>query len=290
MTRVKHCLVSEQESGQKVFAYLKKKVGRDFPDSGLQRLIRTGQVRINKKRCRPFDRISAGDVIRIPPYFNSESPDSPCFGPLDIIFENHHFLILNKKENLPVHPGTGHKDSLVGRVVSRCPDAPFQPVPVHRLDKNTTGLILFAKSYSWLREIQDIWHSGKMEKIYLAWVKGEWDGKSGPMTDRLLRRDHKVSVDEKGKPALSWVTPVMKNSGMSLLRIRLSTGRTHQIRVQLAERGFPVIGDMKYGTADRGIKRMLLHSKMLSWPGHRFVIAPDWPDEFAVPEDIMQVT
>jgi 23S rRNA pseudouridine955/2504/2580 synthase len=218
----------------------------------------------------------------------SESSGLPRPGSLDIIFENENFLVLNKPENLPVHPGTNHTDNLTGRVAFHCLGAPFKPVPVHRLDKNTSGVILFAKSYSWLREIQKIWHSGQVEKIYLVWIKGKWDDESGPMTDRLLRCQDRVRVDKDGRQALSWVTPVLKKSGKSLLRVGLATGRNHQIRVQLAHRGFPVIGDSKYGSAGKGNDKMLLHSFILSWPGYRFIIPPDWPDEFSVPQDIIQ--
>ncbi len=286
MPQVEHCRVSEQESGQKVLAYLKRKMGRDFPDSGLMRLIRTGRVRVNKGRCRPFDRIFTGDVIRIPPYVKSSPPASLSSGFIDVVHENQDFLSLNKPGNLPVHPGTGHKDSLVTRVVFNYQDATFKPTPVHRLDKNTTGLILFAKSYAWLRKIQDIWLSGRLEKIYLAWVFGEWTDGSGTIRDKLLRHHDKVRVSQKGKPAICRVSPVLSREKMTLLRISLATGRTHQIRVQLAERGFPVVGDTKYGRENREVKRMFLHCLRISWPGRKLMVFPDWPDKYRIPEDM----
>ena len=261
-------------------------MGRDFPDSGLMRLIRTGQVRVNKKRCGPFDRISSGDIVRIPPYTDASAPAPPSCGPINIVYENPDFLVLNKPGNLPVHPGTGHADSLTGRVFSSRPDETFKPTPVHRLDKNTTGLILFAKSYSWLRKIQDFRQSGELEKIYMVWVRGTWTRKPGPIRDGLLRHQDRVRVSDKGKPALCLVTPVLKRPGMTLLRIGLETGRTHQIRVQLAERGFPVMGDMKYGPKAPGNQGMFLHSFRISWPGNSFQVVPDWAGAFSVPEDI----
>lgn len=251
-------------------------------------MIRKGQVRINKKRCKPFDRLYTGDIIRVPPCLRSEPSGLPRSGPLDIIFENKDFLVLNKPGNLPVHPGTGHTDTLAGRVAFHCRGSRFKPVPVHRLDKNTSGLILFAKSYSWLREIHENWRSGQIEKVYLVWVKGKWKDGPGPMTDRLLRCQDRVRVDEDGKQALSRVAPVLTRSGQSLLLVSLATGRNHQIRVQLAQRGFPVIGDGKYGPAGKGADKMFLHSFILTWPGYRFALPPDWPDEFRVPEDIIQ--
>lgn len=287
MPQVEHCLVSEQESGQKILAYLKRKMGRDFPDSGLMRLIRTGQVRVNKRRCKPFDRIYTDDVVRIPPHLNNPLPASPCSGPLEIVYENHEFLALNKPGGLPVHPGTGHEDSLAGRVFSIYQEATFKPTPIHRLDKDTSGLILFAKSYSWLREIQNLWKSGQVEKVYQTWVNGKWEQGTGPIMDNLVRFSDKVRVKKSGKPALSWVTHVLQKKQISLLQISLATGRTHQIRVQLAERGFPVIGDKKYGRKKPGFNKMLLHCFKISWPGLDLLVAPDWPADLKPPEKLV---
>jgi 23S rRNA pseudouridine955/2504/2580 synthase len=206
---------------------------------------------------------------------------------LDIIFENHEFLALNKPGCLPVHPGTGHQDSLAGRVSSIYQEAAFKPTPVHRLDKDTSGLILFAKSYSWLREIQEMWKSGQVEKVYQVWVNGKWEHGTGPIVDNLYRFSDKVRVSENGKPALSWVTRVLQKKQVSLLQISLKTGRTHQIRVQLAERGFPIIGDKKYGGEKQGFNKMLLHCFKIAWPGHDLRVAPDWPADLKPPEKLV---
>ncbi len=284
MPGVEYCTVTTSESGQKIFAYLKRKMGRDFPDSGLMRLIRTGQVRINKRRCKPFDRVSTGDVIRIPPYLSSPAASLPSPGPVKIVFENSDFLALNKPGNLPVHPGTGHTDSLAGRVQARHKNTEFTPTPIHRLDKNTTGLVLFARTYSWLRQMQNIWSSPETEKIYLAWVRGSWKDKPCFLEDHLMRDNEMVRAGTKGKKALSEVCLIMNRPGASLLGIRLVTGRTHQIRVQLAERGFPVIGDSKYGPPDKLKSCMYLHSFSISWPGFKLSVNPDWEDEYRVPD------
>lgn len=260
-------------------------MGRDFPDSGLMRLIRTGQVRVNKHRCRPFHRICAGDIIRIPPCYRKPEASFSSSGPITIIFENSEFLALNKPDNLPVHPGTGHKDSLAGRVLARHKEAEFSPTPIHRLDKKTTGLVLFARTYSWLRQMQSLWSSPETEKIYLAWVAGSWKNKDCYLEDRLIRGDDKVRPGPKGKKAMSQVRLIMIRDNASLLGIRLLTGRTHQIRVQLAERGFPIIGDNKYGTPDKRRDRMYLHCFSISWPGFRLSVNPDWEDKYQVPAD-----
>lgn len=286
MPGVEYCRVTRPESGQKIFSYLKRKMGRDFPDSGLMRLIRTGKVRINKHRCRPFHRICAGDIIRIPPYFKEPTASFSCSGPIKIVFENNDFLALNKPGSLPVHPGTGHKDSLVGRVLASHKEAEFTPTPIHRLDKKTTGLVLFARTYSWLRQMQNIWPSPKTEKIYLAWVRGSWKNKVCFLEDRLIRSDDKVRTGSTGKKALSEACLIINRGGASLLGIRLLTGRTHQIRVQMAERGFPVIGDSKYGKPDKLKSRMYLHCFSISWPEFRLSVNPEWEDEFRIPDNL----
>lgn len=225
-------------------------------------------------------------MVRIPPCFISPDRINPCSGPLSIVQENHDFLALFKPATLPVHPGTGHEDCLVSRVMSRFPGEAFRPTPVHRLDRDTTGLILFARSYPWLRKMQDMWNSNLVEKIYLAWVHGKWPCPEGPMKDSLVRRRDRVTACTTGKPALSWVVPVLERPGMTLLKIALSTGRTHQIRVQLSRRGFPVAGDLKYGRADRVNSGMLLHCLSISWEDMRLSVAPDWPEGLMPPEDL----
>lgn len=283
MSGVEYCRVTTAESGQKIFSYLKRRMGRDFPDSGLMRLIRTGQVRINKHRCKPFDRVCTGDTIRIPPYFSNSARPLASPGPVKIVYENSDFLALNKPGDLPVHPGTGHKDSLVGRVQAGHKAARFAPTPIHRLDKKTTGLVLFARTYSWLRQMQDIWSTPETEKIYLAWVRGSWKDKTYSLEDHLIRGKDKVRPSVKGKKAMSQVCLIINRVDASLLGIRLVTGRTHQIRVQLAERGFPVIGDDKYGMPDKLRGGMYLHCFRINWPGYQISVNPDWDDQYKIP-------
>ncbi|WP_051617290.1 RluA family pseudouridine synthase [Desulfonatronovibrio hydrogenovorans] len=278
--RVEHCRVTPQESGQKLLSYLKRKMGRDFPDPGLMRLIRTGQVRINKRRCKPFDRVLAGDIIRIPPHTNSEPALPAPGGPVDIHFSHPDFLVLNKPGNLPVHSGTGHSDSLVARVRQAFSDQSFPPTPAHRLDKATTGLVLFARSFQWLEYIHSIWTTADMHKTYLAWVRGVVDGGWTRMEDNLTRTAHRVKPDTHGKEARSKFRPIVQRRKMTLLAISLQTGRTHQIRVQLAQRGMPVMGDVRYGGPRNQEGVMYLHCFHLAWPGHEFRLPPGWTGRF----------
>ncbi|MFN2342922.1 MAG: pseudouridine synthase [Desulfonatronovibrio sp.] len=239
MSKVENCRISEQESGQKLISYLKRKMGRDFPDSGLMRLIRTGQVRINKRRCKPFQRISTDDIVRIPPHQNTQKVDVLNKEPIIIIFENQDFLVLEKPAGITVHSGTKQIDTLVSRVHSNFQETEFKPTPVHRLDKDTSGVILFAKSYSWLLRMHGIWNTPDLKKVYLTWVEGSWQDQGLEMRDKIEKKYHKVCIEEQGKIALSKVDCLVTGTDFSLLKIAISTGRTHQIRLQLAKGGFP---------------------------------------------------
>ena len=286
MHQAENCTVKQSESGQKLLSFLRRKLGRSFPPSALMRLIRTGQVRVNKGRCKPFDRVFTDDTVRIPPCFKTPDAVPDCSGQIDIVYETENFLALNKPRSLPVHPGTDHRDSLVCRVLASCPDNGFTPTPVHRLDKNTTGLILFAKSYTWLIEMQNMWNSRAVRKTYLTWVKGSWQGGSGQLKDRLYRQQDKVRVNHQGKQSSSRVTPISVWQDMSLLQVQLNTGRKHQIRVQLAARGHPVVGDTKYGGEHTGSNMMFLHCFEISWPEHSLTVAPDWSGKFSIPSGV----
>lgn len=288
MSGVKHCRVSEQESGQKLISYLKRKMGRDFPDSGLMRLIRTGQVRINKRRCKPFQRISTDDIVRIPPHQNTQKVETPNREPITIIFENQDFLVLDKPTGIPVHGGTSQVDTLVARVHSNFQETEFKPTPVHRLDRDTSGLILFAKSYSWLRSMHDMWNTPDLKKMYLAWVEGSWQCHGLEMRDRIEKKHHVVCSEEQGKTALSKVDCLIAGTNFSLFKIVIFTGRTHQIRFQMAKRGFPVVGDKKYGNGSKYGQTMLLHCYRLSWPEHDFMLPPHWEGEFKIPQSIQK--
>lgn len=288
MSEVQNCRVTEQESGQKLISYLKRKMGRNFPNSGLMRLIRTGQVRINKRRCKPFQRISTDDIVRIPPHQNTQNIPAPITKPITVIFENQDFLVLEKPSGIPVHSGTRQIDTLVARVYSNFQEEEFKPTPVHRLDKDTTGLILFARSYSWLRSMHDIWNTSDLTKVYIAWVEGSWQSHKIEMKDRIEKKYHGVCSEAQGKTALSKVDCLMAGTDFSLLRIVILTGRTHQIRFQLAKRGFPVVGDKKYGSGSEYGQTMCLHCYRLSWPKHDFILLPRWNGLFKIPESIQR--
>jgi len=187
---------------------------------------------------------------------------------------------------LPVQPGSGHTDSVAGRLAAHFAHAPFKPAPAHRLDKDSSGLLLAATSYERLRSLHEAFARRTLKKTYLAWVEGAWP-KDAPRCLRDLLETTGVSGREKvrsgqGREALCEVVCLRREAGRSLLSVALLTGRTHQIRAQLSARGHPLCGDVKYGARPRK-GGLLLHACSVELPtGERFVCPPPWTGEWAL--------
>ncbi len=321
MAEVRHITVTPEEGGQKLLQFLQRRLGRDIPKGALMRWIRTGQVRINKGRVKPFDRLEAGDVVRIPPHDAGSSPATPaphgvvpgapsCVEDdlaacgLSLVARAEDLLVLAKPAGLPVQPGTGHDDAVTTRLARCFASAPFMPTPAHRLDRDTSGLLLVATSYRRLQGLHSLLREGHaLQKIYLAWVRGIWP-EDGPerMHDALDKRttgtgerggERMVRVEDGGadvgKAARSTVVPVLRRGNVTLLAVSIHTGRTHQIRVQLSARGYPIVGDRKYGGPAEP-QGMLLHAWRVVLPGLEpsetpeeiFQCLPAWHGLFAV--------
>ncbi|PIE69145.1 MAG: RNA pseudouridine synthase [Deltaproteobacteria bacterium] len=292
---VSHVTISAEEAGQKLVPFLQRRLGKTVPRSALMRVIRKGQVRVDGKRAKPFDRIARGQVVRIPPFAQEQADRISCLdqhGDLPLLAEDRNMLVVNKPAGLPVHPGTGWTDSVVTRLQAMFPDAPFAPTPVHRLDKNTSGILVVARAYGFLRDMQQLWQQGQVDKVYLAWVQGRWPTRTTMrLTDRLTKSGGKGQEKMRvgsGKSGVCEVWPLRVGREASLMAVRLLTGRTHQIRVQMASRGFPLIGDPKY----KGPRypTMLLHAWRLSWPHHVFSLLPSWTGAFAVDHSLVHDT
>ncbi|MBQ9407073.1 MAG: RluA family pseudouridine synthase [Desulfovibrio sp.] len=290
--------VHNEESGQKLLQFLQRRL--HLPSTLLHRWIRSGQIRRNASRCKPFERIETDDVIRLPPFARSLSPDTAiptkdfhCTTDDDlppIIGKDGNLWALNKPAGLPVQPGSGHDDCISTRLAARFPLAHFSPTPVHRLDKDTSGILLTAFSYQSLIFAQEALRHGNIAKEYIVWVHGCW-----PYPDvRLLRHHlHKTSKHgyekvriapsaAEGREALCIARPLRICARESLLQIRLLTGRTHQIRVQLAAFGHPVLGDSKYGSQDHRLN-LFLHAACVMLPnGHIFSCLPPWEGRYAL--------
>ncbi len=310
--------VDAAEAGQKLLQYLLRKSA--LPQPLLHRWIRTGQIRINGGRAKPFMHIKEHDSIRLPPFalsmINSIASDkhlpqeerlehihtqkmfqqqpTPTLPLPERIFTNEHLFVFNKEAGLPIHTGTGHEDSLATRLEKHFACEKFKPTPAHRLDKDTSGIVLVARSYKALRALQDAFASRHMSKEYLAWVHGIWPHMHIERLHHHMGRsyqgyDEKVRIlsADQGKESISIVQCVQQSHNASLMHIRLITGRKHQIRVQMAAKGHPLIGDGKYGKNTPLNTSLCLHALRITLPtspifaslgleGASFTVLPTW--------------
>ncbi len=292
MSKVSAVLVSRAEAGQKLLQFLERRLKGQVPKSAIMRWIRTGQVRVDGGRKKPFDRLDQGQQVRIPPYqIADEARQAPdVSGSLELVHEDDEILVIAKPAGLSAHGGTGQTDSIAHRLKIRYADSDFVPVLAHRLDRDTSGLLLAAKTYARLRSLNELMKDGGLEKTYLAWVQGRWPGEGVSLLEDLLEKGGEPGSERvctgTGKAALARVFPLAVDDEASLLAVRLITGRTHQIRVQLASRGHAVLGDAKYGPDAGG--PMFLHSFRLELPGHSFVLAPPWKGKRQVNEEVFR--
>lgn len=285
MPGVQNIIVSEAEAGQKLLQFLQRRVGKDVPRAAVMKWIRKGEVRVDKGRKKPFDRVRAGQTVRIPPHYVEPAAAQAALPGLETVYEDDLVVVLNKPAGLAVHGGDGITDSVAARLWDQFSEAAFTPGLAHRLDRDTTGLLVAGKTYESLRELNDAFASGGVGKLYLARVHGRWPHEGTVLVeDRLEKRGspgrERVETGQ-GKAAAAEVTALATAADTSLLAIRLLTGRTHQIRVQLASRGHAILGDVKYGRKG-DVPPLLLHCFSLTLPlGEGLILAqpPQWPQE-----------
>lgn len=291
MPEAQFITVSHAESGQKLLQFLERRLTGDVPRSAIQRWIRKGQVRVDKGRKKPFDRIEAGQTVRIPPYTPGESTVIVSDGNLLLAYEDDNMLAIAKPSGLAAHGGDKIKDSVAGRLAGIFEDAEFMPTLAHRLDKDTSGVLLAAKNYDTLRHLNDLFADGKVDKLYLAWVKGDWKERDEVLLEDYLEKQGEPGSQKvrtgSGKVAIAKVMGLIRSHRYSLVAVRLITGRTHQIRVQLASRKHPIIGDKKYGVGnERGAMRLHCHAMRVE--EKTITLDPPWTGRWEVPADAMQ--
>ena len=272
--------VGAEQAGQRIDNYLIRWL-KGVPKSHVYRILRSGEVRVNKGRIGPDYRVQDGDRVRVPPIRTAQPavPAKPGAGArveFDILYEDAALLIINKPSGLAVHGGSGISLGAIEQLRVARPQAKFLEL-IHRLDRDTSGVLMFAKKRSALVAVHEQLREGRVRKIYLALVRGHWrDAKrtvKAPLQKHLLANgERRVAVNEKeGQTAhtifrlrQSWPN---STPPFSLLEAELKTGRTHQIRVHLAHLEFPIAGDDKYGDfalnkslKKQQLKRMFLHA------------------------------
>src|SRR4249919_3361337 len=272
--------VPEERDGQRIDNFLLNQL-KGAPRSLIYKIVRSGQVRINGKRAKPDSRVAGGDEIRIPPVVLGEPGDVRPPPPSllatlvrAIVFEDASLLALNKPSGLAAHGGSGVSFGAIEALRALRPQQPFELV--HRLDRDTSGVLVVAKKRSALLELQALMREGEDEetpnKRYLALLVGKMPQGTMTVEAPLLRLtgkggDRSVRVDPKGKPSVSHIKLHERRSGHSFCEVIIETGRTHQIRVHAAHIGHPVAGDEKYGDREFnlamrgvGLKRLFLHA------------------------------
>ena len=273
--------ISAEQAGQRIDNFLLRFL-KGVPKSRIYRLLRKGEVRVNKGRIKPTYRLQSGDQVRIPPLRVSESKSASPSGQSvqkladAILYEDERLLVLNKPAGMAVHGGSGLSFGVIEALRVLRPQAPYLEL-VHRLDRDTSGCLLIAKRRSELRMLHQLLRNGDIDKRYLLLVQGDWS--KGPyrinaaLKKNLLRGGERmVRVDEDGKTALTQFRYLDSYGGASLMEAELKTGRTHQIRVHAAHAGHPLAGDEKYGDAyfnrrmrSLGLKRLFLHAHTLAF-------------------------
>ena len=271
--------------GQRIDNFLLGQL-KGIPRSLIYRLLRTGQVRVNKGRSKPHYKLKAGDLVRIPPVRLSESPApvSPRAADLEhlskqILYEDKSLIIINKPSGMAVHGGSGLSYGVIEAFRIMRPKEKFLEL-VHRLDRETSGCLVLARKRSALVRLHEMLRrerGEKMNKTYQALVKDIWTGPKQRVNQPLLRNVRKsgervVQVSEEGKAAASVFVPLKNfpSASAALVEVRLLTGRTHQARVHAACIDHPIAGDDKYGNRDfnkrmrkAGLNRLFLHASRL---------------------------
>ena len=282
--KVRFVEIAPERAGQRIDNFLITTL-KGVPKSRVYRMLRKGEVRVNKGRVKATYRLVAGDSVRIPPVRVAEAGDT--IAPSDrvlariessILLEEKGFLVLNKPSGIAVHGGSGLSYGVIEALRASRPDAPYLEL-VHRLDRDTSGCLVIAKRRSVLREMHRLLREEDgMEKHYLALIKGTWQGGERRVTAALrkntLRSGERVVVVDpvEGKQALSLFRPVTRYQNATLVDVTLKTGRTHQIRVHAQSLGQPIAGDDKYGDdafsgqlRKQGLKRLFLHAHTLAF-------------------------
>lgn len=276
--------VDEESVGQRLDNYLIRHL-KGVPKTHVYRIIRSGEVRVNKGRASADTRIEMGDVVRLPPVRISDKVAEKAAQPapareFPLLLEDDALMAIDKPAGVAVHGGSGVSFGVIEQLRQARPQAKLLEL-VHRLDRETSGILLVAKKRSALKHLQDQFRERETGKTYLALVQGSWPEKLKVIDSALHKfllpdgeRRVKVTTpdDPDGMRSITLVKVAERLMGCTLLEVTIKTGRTHQIRVHLASMGHPIAGDDKYGDFEwnknlskQGFKRMFLHAWRLQF-------------------------
>jgi 23S rRNA pseudouridine955/2504/2580 synthase len=303
-SRVEHRTVSAAEAGQRIDNFLLREF-KTVPRSRVYRLLRKGEVRVNKKRVDAEYRIAAGDEVRLPPVRidGTDQPGAPSTRLTEliersVIFQDKHLLVIDKPSGVAVHGGSGMSFGVIEALRASRPRESLELV--HRLDRDTSGCLCVARDRATLVALHALIRDSGMHKTYLALVAGSWQLGSkridAPLaTDNRVKGERHVRVAAAGKDSVSLFKPVQFFGKVAtLMQVDIPTGRTHQIRVHADFAGHPLLGDDKYGDRERnaelkalGLKRIFLHAQSIAfdWPGSGVPFHASAP----LPEDLAAV-
>lgn len=271
--------INADEAGQRLDNFLFREL-KGVPKSYIYRIIRDGQLRVNGGRSRPATRLMAGDSVRIPPLrlgvpASPRTPSTALQTDIGVLYEDPELLFVVKPSGLAVHSGSGHETGLIEQL--RAQRAGYLEL-AHRLDKDTSGVLVLAKSAATLRALHELFRPGaekKLKKIYLALLQGRWRGGERVLQHQLetVRSNggmKRSKISDRGREAVSIFRPIERLSDSTLVQIELRTGRLHQIRAHASAVGYPVAGDRLYGDKDKnlalrklGLHRQFLHALRL---------------------------
>jgi 23S rRNA pseudouridine955/2504/2580 synthase len=274
--------VGAEHDGQRIDNYLRTEL-KGAPKSLVYRILRTGEVRVNKGRAKPESRVHTGDVVRIPPLRLSEELPVRVGHSLEtalaeaIVYEDEHLLVLNKPAGLAVHAGSGVKVGVIEALRALRPETPGLEL-AHRLDRETSGVLVLAKDRPTLMELHELLRGDGVKKTYRALVRGSWPDKlreiDAPLEKNALRGGERiVEVRADGKESRTLFRVVRRFHGATLVEASPVTGRTHQIRVHALHAGHPIACDDKYGDPsfdrslrEHGLTRLFLHALEIAIP------------------------
>ena len=280
--QVRFVTVDEEHQGQRIDNFLRLHL-KGVPKSMIYRAIRKGEVRVNKGRCKAEYKLQSGDVVRIPPLRVAEDNSKPISAGLNqvqaieqaIVYEDDAFIAINKPAGIAVHGGSGQSFGVIEALRALRPQARFLEL-VHRLDRETSGVLLIGKKRSALRNLHEQLRNKTMRKNYLALVEGQWPTQLTSVDAPLLKNsgdagERYVRVDKDGQSALTRFVIRKSWQRATLVQASPVTGRTHQIRVHCLHAGHPIANDSKYGNKEfdslmksLGLKRMFLHALTLT--------------------------